>query len=242
MRQTQSIGKEPNFLKIVFVSLLLHFLFASLVAIPLRSKPQYRTYQVSLVAPLRTTRTPQVSKTPVAKSKSLKSLPVTKKRALKKTKAATKTKKAVKIKPKADMSLQEVKKEIERMRAISALAKKSAGSTGKKQEIDIKKDTAPEETAQGIDIPGRGDEEGVDYYSMVSQKIWQHWFYSKSRFSGLEVVVSIRIDKTGEVISQEIEKFSGDVLFDRSALKAINKASPFPPPPEELEIGVRFYL
>jgi outer membrane biosynthesis protein TonB len=31
------------------------------------------------------------------------------------------------------------------------------------------------------------------------------------------------------------------MLFDSSALKAISKASPLPPPHEEMEIGVRFY-
>jgi len=38
-----------------------------------------------------------------------------------------------------------------------------------------------------------------------------------------------------------IEKPSGNVLFDRSALRAIAKASPVTPPPYEMEIGVRFY-
>jgi TonB family protein len=56
------------------------------------------------------------------------------------------------------------------------------------------------------------------------------------------VVISIKIDSQGKVVSQEIEKSSGNILFDRSAEKAISKASPLPPPPVEMEIGVRFYL
>ena len=44
------------------------------------------------------------------------------------------------------------------------------------------------------------------------------------------------------VLSQDIEKSSGNLLFDRSATKAISKASPLSPPPVEMEIGVRFYL
>jgi TonB family protein len=237
MRQSQIIGKEPSLSKVVFVSLILHFLFISLVVFPLRTKEPLRTYNVTLVGPLRTQ---QVRKAPSAKSKSVKSLPAAKKRALKKPKAVTK--KAVKLPPKAAMSLEEVKKEIERMRAISAITKKVKDKEAKKQEIQIAKQKAPDTSAKGVGIPGTGTDESMDYYDIISQKIWQHWFYAKSRSSGLEVIVSIKIDKSGEVISQEIEKFSGDVLFDRSAVKAISKASPFPAPPEELEVGVRFYL
>ena len=52
---------------------------------------------------------------------------------------------------------------------------------------------------------------------------------------------AIKILKDGTTIVQNIEKSSGNSLFDRSALKALAKASPLPPPPYEMEIGVRFY-
>jgi len=38
-----------------------------------------------------------------------------------------------------------------------------------------------------------------------------------------------------------VEKSSGDLFFDRSALKAVTKASPVSPPPYEMEIGIRFF-
>ena len=149
----------------------------------------------------------------------------------------------IKTPPKTDMSIENVSKEIERIRAINTLSKKREKNRKKIREIEIGKEKAPDIPAGGEGIPRTGTGDYTDYYySIVSQKIWRHWFYAHSRSSGLEVIISIRIDKYGEVISQEIEKFSGDVLFDRSAIKAISKASPFPPPPEELEIGVRFYL
>ncbi|MCK5427602.1 MAG: TonB family protein [Thermodesulfovibrionia bacterium] len=231
MRQSRSIGREPHFSRIVFVSVIAHLLFISLVVIPLRTKEQYRTYHVTLIGSLRT---PRISKVPSIKKK------IKRKITKKSVKSPVKTMKAP---PKTDMSIENVSKEIERIRAISALSKKREKSRTKLREIEIGKEKAPDMPAGGVGIPGTGTGDDTDYYySIVSQKIWQHWFYAHSRSSGLEVIISIRIDKDGEVISQEIEKFSGDVLFDRSAIKAISKASPFPPPPEELEIGVRFYL
>ncbi len=231
MRQSRSIGREPHFSRIVFISAVVHLLFISLVVIPLRTKEQYRTYHVTLVGPLRT---PRISRVPSIKKKTARTIPK------KAVKTPTQT---VKAPPKTDMSIENVSKEIERIRAISALSKKREKSRTKSREIEIGKEKAPDKPVGGVGISGTGTGDDTDYYySIVSQKIWQHWFYANSRSSGLEVVISIRIDKDGEVISQEIEKFSDDVLFDRSAIKAISKASPFPPPPEELEIGVRFYL
>ncbi len=57
----------------------------------------------------------------------------------------------------------------------------------------------------------------------------------------IETIVGIKILRDGTVIVQKIEKSSGNPRFDRSAIKALAKASPLPPPPYEIEIGVRFY-
>jgi len=57
----------------------------------------------------------------------------------------------------------------------------------------------------------------------------------------IEAIVSVRILKDGTAIPQKMEKSSGNALFDRSAWRAVAKASPLPPPPQEMEIGVRFY-
>ncbi|MDP2753115.1 MAG: energy transducer TonB, partial [Nitrospirota bacterium] len=57
----------------------------------------------------------------------------------------------------------------------------------------------------------------------------------------LEAIISIKIKRDGAITAQRIEKSSGNTLFDRSAIKALAKASPLSPPPYEMEIGVRFY-
>lgn len=83
----------------------------------------------------------------------------------------------------------------------------------------------------------------VDYYSKVVDEIRQQWVWA-SRDSGrrnIEAIVAIKILKDGTAIVQKVEKSSGNTLFDKSALRALAKASPLPPPPYEIEIGVRFY-
>jgi TonB family protein len=80
-----------------------------------------------------------------------------------------------------------------------------------------------------------------NYYSKIRKEIWQQWVFPDTGKKDLEAIVSIRILKDGTIISQRIEKSSGNPLFDRSAIKALAKASPLPPPPYEMDIGVRFY-
>jgi|Deesub1362A_J573_1020465.scaffolds.fasta_scaffold00004_438 colicin import membrane protein len=80
-----------------------------------------------------------------------------------------------------------------------------------------------------------------DYYRKVQEKIWQEWVFPGTAARDVEAVISITIMKDGRVKVNGFEKSSGNLLFDRSALRAIQKASPLDPPPYEMEIGVRFY-
>ena len=81
-----------------------------------------------------------------------------------------------------------------------------------------------------------------DYSSKIMNGIHQYWSLPPGAGKkGLETIVAIRILKDGTVIVQRIEKKSGNTLFDRSALQALAKANPLPPPPYEMEIGVKFY-
>lgn len=79
-----------------------------------------------------------------------------------------------------------------------------------------------------------------DYYSVVINKIRQQWIFPESIDKDLLAIITIKIAKDGSITIGRIEQSSGNALFDRSALRAINKAGPLPPPPQEIEIGVRF--
>ncbi len=91
------------------------------------------------------------------------------------------------------------------------------------------------------DGPARGASLMAGYYTMIQERVWNEWVFPEFRaVDGLETVVNIRIFKDGRVVVQGVERSSGNSLFDRSALRAIAKASPFPPPPYEMQIGLRF--
>ncbi len=237
MKHFLDVGKQSGLQKIVISSAVLHLLFISLIVIPIKTGERtFTSYQVKLVGPLHT---PGKTRDYSTKRKR-RTIP--KKKIAKKTPAAEKI---VKIPPRSDMSLERarmVEKEIQRLRANSAISKLKRDRE-KAHEVQIGGKKTPEETKQPAGIPGKGTDEETDYYySIISRKIWQQWVYPDINTSGLEVIVSIKIGRNGKVISLEIEKPSGNKLFDRSALKAISKAGPLPPPPEEMEIGVRFYL
>jgi TonB family protein len=62
----------------------------------------------------------------------------------------------------------------------------------------------------------------------------------------LVAVIDAKILRNGNVDDIGFEKRSGNRYFDESAIKAIRKASPFPPLPEwikdnYIEVGVRFH-
>ncbi|MFV1976979.1 MAG: hypothetical protein ACC651_14635, partial [Candidatus Scalindua sp.] len=53
MKQSLHTGKEPNLQKIVIVSVVLHLLFITFAAIPIKTKErEFRSYSVNLVGPV----------------------------------------------------------------------------------------------------------------------------------------------------------------------------------------------
>lgn len=109
--------------------------------------------------------------------------------------------------------------------------------------IDIGNKTQTKVVAQTKTAVAAGKQSSTgkaDYYSLVESKIRQNWIFPETTDKDLETVVSIKIARDGTVTIGAIEKKSGNPLFDRSVLRAINNASPFPNPNEEIEIGVRF--
>lgn len=79
------------------------------------------------------------------------------------------------------------------------------------------------------------------YYLKIRGEIWQEWIYPDLGEKSLVTILLVKIMKDGTITVQGIEKSSGNILFDRSTLKAIAKATPVSPPPYEIEIGIRFY-
>ena len=81
-----------------------------------------------------------------------------------------------------------------------------------------------------------------EYYRRIQVRILEVWVFPKINLKGLEATISISVMPNGAVIINRFESPSGNRLFDRSALKAIHRASPLEPPPfgEGIEVGVNF--
>ncbi len=118
MKHSLHIGKEPSLQKIAIISAVMHLLFIALVVIPVKTRErESRGYYVKLVGPLQTPRE-QAGREPSQKEQA-RSVPEKKEIPKKTVKTKTPTK--------TDMSLEKADKaakEIERLRALSALSKK----------------------------------------------------------------------------------------------------------------------
>ncbi|MGB9735845.1 MAG: energy transducer TonB [bacterium] len=87
-----------------------------------------------------------------------------------------------------------------------------------------------------------------EYYSVIWQKIHDAWLVPSSMAAssyGYETIVSITINRDGSISNLSVEKSSGNVYFDQTAIRAIKRASPLPPfPPSWLQksinIGIKF--
>jgi len=90
-------------------------------------------------------------------------------------------------------------------------------------------------------VAGTGSPGGGTYEDLIASHIGQEIVFPETGESQLETIVLVKIRKDGEIIIQNIEKRSGNALFDRAALRAIEKANPVPPPPAEMEIGLKLY-
>ncbi len=69
------------------------------------------------------------------------------------------------------------------------------------------------------------------YTQEVKQRVKQSWIVAEHK-SGLTAVVRFGILANGEMVEVELAERSGDRVFDESAIRAVRKANPLPPPPE----------
>ena len=90
----------------------------------------------------------------------------------------------------------------------------------------------PGASEQG-DGGGAGTVRGLQfilYTEQVKRRMKQSWIVAEEK-TGLTVIVRFGIQANGEVFAVELAQRSGDRIFDESAVRAVRKASPLPPPP-----------
>ena len=123
----------------------------------------------------------------------------------------------------------------------NALSKKKKKQEQQAKEIEVLRKEVMDDASGGSITPGNGIESDSDpYYALIHDRIWGQWVWHDPDARELTAVISMKIGKDGEIVSREIDKSSGNALFDRSAMNAIIKASPLPPPPVEMEVVLRF--
>jgi protein TonB len=91
-----------------------------------------------------------------------------------------------------------------------------------------------EETLDGTSIAVEGQRFPFSYYlAAVERKVSENWFSGvSSEAEGRTCIVFFRLRRDGRVADVQIEQSSGNSYFDRSAMRAIRSASPFPPLPK----------
>jgi TonB family protein len=85
---------------------------------------------------------------------------------------------------------------------------------------------------------GAADPGLANYQSNVRSKIVRTWGRANTGPDDGQPIrtrVQVRINASGQVIGKNVVKSSGSESFDLSALRAIERASPLPPPPAGLE-------
>ncbi|MBX2987934.1 MAG: TonB family protein [Bdellovibrionaceae bacterium] len=121
-----------------------------------------------------------------------------------------------------DQIREDVKKAEERQRLEAARAKAGA--------MKIKGN----QLAPGTELTGIDKLQHEDYRNAVDRHIkpyWQlpEWLASKS----YTALVLVKLDQQGRLISKQLMKTSGNPDFDASVLDTVDRAVPFPAPPEK---------
>lgn len=97
-------------------------------------------------------------------------------------------------------------------------------------------------TRKSAQKPATGTAAGeAGYTAIITGEIHKHWEVPNVFTSeNLQADINVRIGRDGTLFVEGFEKKSGNRLFDKLALKTIEKASPVTPPPSEMEIVIRF--
>lgn len=75
----------------------------------------------------------------------------------------------------------------------------------------------------------------IKYHNDLKRRIRKEWILSDSSSGQHRAKITVQIDQNGKVIRSEVKKSSGNASFDQGALRAIQRASPFPIPPDSIK-------
>jgi colicin import membrane protein len=138
----------------------------------------------------------------------------------------------------------------EKKRKTEELRKKREEQERQTRIAELQKQIEQEEAERKRQAQRVALQKEVDRYrALIKQAISNKWRIPVSARKGQECILKLRLIPSGEVISVEVIKSSGDTIYDRSVEAAVFKASPLPLPPAESglfnefrEINVPFRL
>ena len=133
---------------------------------------------------------------------------------------------------KAVLDVAKAKKE----KAKKEKAKKEKAKKEKAKKEKAKKEKAEREKQRQLQEEREVEEAAYSaigaLVGRIGAKVRQNWNKPPGSMAGLETVISVKVQRTGEVVSVKVVKSSGNVYFDQSAENAVYKASPLPFPDE----------
>ncbi|MFV1956956.1 MAG: energy transducer TonB [bacterium] len=150
--------------------------------------------------------------------------------------------------------LKEMEKEAEKLFKSYSLdsTQRSASSSEASRKVSDASAAAGVSQFSGPSVVGGGSQSADirfrAYYDQVWARIKAAWVLPDGVAAAdgkLLTVIGIRISASGVIEDQRIERSSGNIYYDQSAVRALNKASPLPPLPAELsedilEVGINF--
>lgn len=238
--------REPTLKETTALSILLHavVLFIAFFVIKRSSYISLPSpYVVKLVSPAEfkqtITKPNKITRHPRTKVATIKEIKRKRQKILIKTKKAVKPK--VKTQPSSDISYKEAIAALKAKKRIEEKVRRKRELLSIKKQYLTKGEENQKSSSENSSSGENKDTLFSSYSSLITERVWSEWVYPefKSR-EELLTIIDIKILKNGEIKILKIEKSSGNTLFDRSAIRAIRKASPLPPPPFEIEVGLKF--
>lgn len=128
------------------------------------------------------------------------------------------------------------KAEEEAQRKAAAEAKRKAEEEAKRKaaEAALQQKLAAEEAKRQAEAEAQRRATLTDQYiARIRSDISQHWLLPPSVRAGITCEIRVQLIPSGEVITVQVVKRSGDPVFDRSVVNAVKRASPLPVPPPD---------
>lgn len=130
-----------------------------------------------------------------------------------------------------DKRLAEQKQLAAEQRKKEALQRRQQVESGLQEQLAAEEKERSQAKAAALAASQRG--EIARFEDIIRQKVTRSWSRPAGAREGLECVVLVRVVPGGAVLSTQVVRSSGDIIFDRSAENAINKASPLPVPDDK---------